>query len=393
MLKKNVYIIGSKGIPANYGGFETFVEKLTEYNQDQNIQFHIACMKENSEKSNIVEKEFIYNGAKCFNIDVPNIGPAKAIYYDIKSLEFSISKAKKNNDIEPIFYILACRIGPFIYKFKKQIEKIGGKLYVNPDGHEWLREKWSYPVRKYWKLSEKLMVKHSDLLVCDSLNIEKYILSEYRKYKPKTKYIAYGTDLKKSQLNIDSDDVKKWFMEKKIKENHYFLIVGRFVPENNYETIIKEFMKSSTNKDLVIVTNVEQNKFYKMIEKSTAFVQDNRIKFVGTVYNQELLKYIRQNAYAYIHGHEVGGTNPSLLEAMFSTKLNLLLDVGFNKEVGRDSCLYWNKEDEDLRELILETDNLSNDERESLDKKSIEIISSLYNWNYIVNEYEQLFTK
>lgn len=386
MLKKNVYIIGSKGIPAKYGGFETFVEKLTEYNQDENIQYHVSCMSENSEKSGIFDREFNYNNAQCFNIDVPNIGPAKAIYYDIKSLEYSISVAKKNKDKEPIFYILACRIGPFINSYKKEIEKIGGKLYVNPDGHEWLREKWSYPVRKYWKLSEKLMVKYSDLLICDSLNIEKYILTDYEKYKPKTKYIAYGTDLENSKLKKDSDDVNEWFTEKKIEEMKYFLIVGRFVPENNYETIIKEFMKSKVNKELVIITNVEQNKFYNKLLKETNFTKDNRIKFVGTVYNQELLKYIRENAFCYIHGHEVGGTNPSLLEAMAFTKINLLLDVGFNREVGKENAIYFEKKDSDLKNIINKIEDI---EITTLNpKKEIE---TRYSWESISNSYQNLF--
>ncbi|WP_142357686.1 DUF1972 domain-containing protein, partial [Streptococcus pneumoniae] len=102
--------------------------------------------------------------------------------------------AKKNKDEAPIFYILACRIGPFISGLKKKIRAIGGRLLVNPDGHEWLRAKWSLPVRKYWKFSEQLMVKHADLLVCDSKNIEKYIQEDYKQYQPKTTYIAYGTD-------------------------------------------------------------------------------------------------------------------------------------------------------------------------------------------------------
>lgn len=119
--------------------------------------------------------------------------------------------------------------------------------------------------------------------------------------------------------------------------------MGRFVPENNYETMIREFMKSNSKKDFVLITNVEQNKFYDQLLKDTGFDKDPRVKFVGTVYDQELLKYIRENAFAYFHGHEVGGTNPSLLEALASTKLNLLLDVGFNREVGENGAIYWKK--------------------------------------------------
>ncbi|MCD5075327.1 beta 1-4 rhamnosyltransferase Cps2T [Enterococcus gallinarum] len=389
-MTKNVYIIGSKGIPAKYGGFETFVEKLTEKQSNSDIQYHIACMEENSKKSGITDKHFQYNGSQCFNIEVPNIGPAKAIVYDILALKKAIEISKGNNDVNPVFYILACRIGPFIWKFKKQIEKMNGVLYVNPDGHEWLRQKWSLPVRKYWKYSENLMVKHSDLLICDSKNIQKYIEKEYKKYNPKTTYIAYGTDLEQSKLTSDSSIVRGWFDDKKIEENKYYLVVGRFVPENNYETMIREFMKSNTKKSLVLVTNFEKNKFYEKLKTETKFEKDSRIKFVGTVYDQELLKYIRENAFAYLHGHEVGGTNPSLLEALHSTNVNLLLNIGFNREVALEGAFYWDKNK--LSQLIdnLENGSLNLDETSKVAKTRIE---KQFNWNVIVSKYEEVFNE
>lgn len=305
--KQHVYIIGSKGIPAHYGGFETFVEQLTKNQVDKRIQYHVACMRENSEKSDIHQKHFEHNHAKCFTIDVPKMGPARAIYYDIMALNYAIQLAKINQDEQPIFYVLACRIGPFIGRMKKRITALGGRLFVNPDGHEWRRAKWSYPVRRYWKYSERLMVKHADLLICDSQTIEKSIHETYASYKPQTTYLAYGTDLEKSTLNDTHSEVCDWYQEKDISLREYYLVVGRFVPENNYETMIREFMKSETTKDLVLITNVEQNKFYDHLRRATNFETDPRIKFVGTVYNQELLKYIRENAFAYLHGHEVGG--------------------------------------------------------------------------------------
>lgn len=387
----SVYIIGSKGIPAKYGGFETFVEKLTEYQVDQSIKYFVACMRENSAKSNIEADIFEHNGAVCFNIDVPNIGPARAIYYDIAALDKAIKMAKRNGDKNPIFYILACRIGPFIHHFKKKIQALGGQLFVNPDGHEWLREKWSPAVRRYWKLSESLMVKHTDLLVCDSKNIEKYIQEDYRKYCPETTYIAYGTDLSKSTLTSTDQVVRDWFASKEISEDNYYLVVGRFVPENNYEAMVREFMKSDSKKDFVLITNVEKNKFYNQLKQDTGFDKDSRIKFVGTVYDQELLKYIRENASAYFHGHEVGGTNPSLLEALASTKLNLLLDVGFNREVGEDGAIYWKKDTLSLE--INKIEQYSVDTIEDYNQKSYKRIEKYFSWEKIVSEYEKIFRR
>ena len=388
-MRKAVYIIGSKGIPAKYGGFETFVEKLTEYQKDSNIQYYVACMRENSAKSGITEDRFEHNGAICFNVDVPNIGPARAIAYDIAAVNKAIEMAKENKDEAPIFYILACRIGPFISRIKRKIRAIGGTLLVNPDGHEWLRAKWSMPVRKYWKFSEELMVKHADLLVCDSKNIEQYIQEDYKQYQPETTYIAYGTDTAPSNLKAEDTKVRNWYQEKGINENGYYLVVGRFVPENNYETMIREFIKSKSKKDFVLITNVEQNKFYDQLLQDTGFDKDTRVKFVGTVYDQELLKYIRENAFAYFHGHEVGGTNPSLLEALASTKLNLLLDVGFNREVGEQSAIYWKKDE--LSQVIEKVEQFDAKMIDELDRQSNQRIADAFTWKKIVTDYEKLF--
>lgn len=383
---KNIFIIGSKGIPAKYGGFETFVENLTKRKQNQNVMYHVACMGK-------TKRDFEYNNAKCFEIKVPNIGPAKAVYYDVKALRECIKYIKSNNVENAIIYVLACRIGPFIGHYKRKLKKLNAKLYVNPDGHEWKRAKWSKPIKEYWKLSEKLMVKHADLLICDSKNIEKYIKETYKNYNPKTTFIAYGANVEKSTLKDDDMKVKNWFSEKKVTPNEYYLIVGRFVPENNYETMIREFIKAKTNKDLVIITNVEKNKFYLNLEQKLNFERDPRIKFVGTVYDEELLKKIRELAFGYIHGHEVGGTNPSLLEALSSTKLNLLLDVGFNREVGKDGAIYWNKEDKNLATLLEKTEKYNEQEIENLSKKAKNRILEEYSWDNIIEQYEREFIR
>ena len=182
--------------------------------------------------------------------------------------------------------------------------------------------------------------------------------------------------------------VQKYF-EKGVIENNYYLVVGRFVPENNYEAMIRGFMASNSDKDFVLITNVEENKFYDKLRQETGFDKDPRVKFVGTVYDQELLKYIRENAFAYFHGHEVGGTNPSLLEALESTKLNLLLDVGFNREVGEDGALYWKKDQ--LASVIDQAEQLDEQAIEDLNQKSSKRIAEAFTWEKIVTDYEKVF--
>ncbi|MDT2895501.1 MULTISPECIES: beta 1-4 rhamnosyltransferase Cps2T [Lactococcus] len=384
MKEKHIYIIGSKGIPAKYGGFETFVEELTAHQSNKKLKYHVACL------SNDIQSNFIHNGADCFNIPKKNIGPANAIYYDLAALKYSLKEIEDNNYKGAIIYILACRIGPFIGHYKKQMKKLGITLMVNPDGHEWLRAKWSVPVKKYWKISEQYMVKNADLLICDSKNIEKYIQESYAQYNPKTTYIAYGADLAPSLLKDNDEKLVNWYQEKSLESNEYYLVVGRFVPENNYEIMIREFMKSDTKKDFVLITNVEANKFYEGLKETTGFEKDKRIKFVGTVYDKELIKKIRENAFAYFHGHEVGGTNPSLIEALASSKLNLLLDVGFNREVGEEGALYWVKEKNSLLNLI---NHVEQTDYSALESKAKERIQQYFSWEYIVVEYEKVFIK
>ncbi|MGY3820478.1 beta 1-4 rhamnosyltransferase Cps2T [Ligilactobacillus salivarius] len=385
---KDVFIVGSKGIPANYGGFETFVDNLVTRQVNPKIKYHVSCMTFNKSV-----KQYDYNGAECQEIYVPNIGGAKAILYDLRSLDWTLDTIKERNLTDGIVYILACRIGPFLHKYIKKFHNHGFKVWVNPDGHEWKRAKWSAPVRKYWKVSEKLMVKNADFLICDSKSIEEYIHEDYRKYNPQTTFIAYGADITPSTLKQDDKKVVDWFNKHDVKLNEYFLIVGRFVPENNYETMIKEFMKSKVNKDLVIITNVEKNAFYNSLKEETHFENDKRIKFVGTVYDAELLKFIRENALGYLHGHSVGGTNPSLLEALGSTKINLLYNVGFNKEVGEDSSLYWSLEDGSLANKLNEVEEISAEKEENFGKLAKQQIIDNYSWEKIVNDYEEQFMR
>ena len=402
---QHVFLVGAKSLGA-YGGYETFINKLTEYHQNnEKVKYHVACKANgdgcmdpyNTQGAEVVsEHEFIYHNAECFRVRVPEkLGPAQAIYYDVTALQECCKIIRKQKISHPIVYIMACRIGPFIKYFYKQIHKLGGTVYLNPDGHEWMRAKWSAPIRKYWKISEQMMVKWSDLAICDSVNIEKYIHEEYdskgiRGRKPRTTFIAYGADLSPSKLADNDASLLNWYQEKELKKKEYYLVVGRFVPENSFEIMIREFMRSNSKKDFAIITNVNE-KFLFELEEKLHFKNDKRIKFVGTVYNQELLKKIRENAYAYFHGHTVGGTNPSLIEALGSTDLNLLVDVGFNKEVAEDCALYWGRDDGELASLIDRVDKMSNKEITELGQRAKQRVSKEYTWEKICGQYEDAF--
>lgn len=403
---QHVFLVGAKSLGA-YGGYETFVSKLTEYHQNnQKIKYHVAC-KANGDGSMdpyktvgaqiINDHEFTYHNAHCFRVKIPEkLGPAQAIYYDVAALHESCEIIKREKILHPIVYIMACRIGPFMKHYYHEIYKLGGRVYLNPDGHEWMRGKWSAPIRKYWKISEQMMVKYCDLAICDSVNIEKYIHKCYdgkgiNGSNPKTTFIAYGADLTPSKLADNDEKLVNWYKEKGLQRRGYYLVVGRFVPENSFEIMIHEFMLSNSKKDFVLITNVN-DKFLKKLEEKLHFKSDKRIKFVGTVYDQELLKKIRENAYAYFHGHTVGGTNPSLIEALGSTDLNLLVDVVFNKEVAEDCALYWSREPGSLAKLINEVDEMSPVKIAEMGKRAKKRVAQEYTWEKICGMYANEFS-
>lgn len=380
----HVFIVGSKGIPAKYGGFETFVEELTKGKQSKGIQYHVSCMNND-------EKHFEHNGADCFNVRVPLPGAPGRIFHVGLVLQQVEEWAKIHPDEKVIVYILGCRIGPLLIPHAQKLHKLGAEIYGNPDGLEWKRSKWSALAKAFLRYCEKCLVENSDLVICDSVNIEKYIKETYGSKVKATTYIAYGAYVEKSTCS--EEKLQEWNSKFGLAKGSFYLIVGRFVPENNYETMITEFMRSNTKRDLVIITNVEKNKFYTTLANKTGFERDKRIKFVGTVYDQQLLKKIREEAYGYLHGHEVGGTNPSLLEALASTKVNLLLNVGFNKEVGQNSVLYWNKESGNLAVLLEQADCMTADTIDHLDRDSSKRVENAFSWSDIIRQYEKNFTQ
>lgn len=379
---QHVFIIGSRGLPARYGGFETFVEELINHQQSSEILYHVACLSDDQHQTH-----FAYKTADCFTINPPQLGAARPIAYDLMALSYALKLVKEQGIERPIFYFLGNTIGGFMPFLVRKIKAVGGQFFINPDGLEWRRSKWSKPVQAYLKLAERGMCQTADLVIADNSGIEAYVTSTYP--RATTTCLAYGTRVSPSQLTAADEQVRQYFAQHDLTEKGYYLILGRFVPENNYATIIREFMLSDTRRDLVIITNHEGSSYFERLREETGFNHDKRIKFVGTVYDKELVSYIREQAFAYLHGHEVGGTNPSLLEAMAQTDLNLVLDVSFNRSVAGDSALYWSKTDKSLSDLINKVDKQDNFAHYGQAAKAI--IRERYTWEKIVGEYEALF--
>ena len=377
---KNVFIIGSRGYHYNYGGWETFVSNLVDNYNDNNTMFYISEYTEDKNKK--IRK--INDNVIVFPIYVSNYKSATMFIYTIKSFKYFINYIKMNNISNSYMYILGLKLFNYLAIYKNKLRKLNITTIVNPDGLEHERSKWSYPVKRFFLLSEKLMLNNCDMIICDALGIQKYVINKYPKLIDKAIYIAYGSD-KYDFSNINEEKILK---EYHLKKDDYCLMVGRCVPENNYELVINDFMNSGIDKKLVIITNLSSSNYYQELVNKTNCLSDERIIFIDGVYDKNKLAVIRKNAYLYIHGHSVGGTNPSLIEALSLTDLNILYDVCFNKDVGKDSCLYF-KNTGDLVKL-LNNKNIIND-RDKLGMKAKKIINDNFTWDIIVNKYKRVF--
>lgn len=376
---KHIFIVGARGYHAKYGGWETFVSKLVDNYDDRNTLFHVSMYTDNKN-----EKMYKSENVIVDPIYVKQKGSIKMFIYTIKAYKYYLKYIGENKIKNAYIYVLGLKLFNYL-KLKKNIaKKLGIKIYVNPDGLEHKRSKWSYPVKKFFLMSERLMLNNCDLVVCDGKGIEKYILEKYPNLNGKTTYIAYGYD----ELRINIDE-KKVLDKYNLKKDEYILMVGRCVPENNYELIIKEYIKSKSNKKLVIITNLSTSNYIDELRRKTNFDKNDRIRFIDGVYDTTELGIIRKNAFAYIHGHSVGGTNPSLIEALSLTDLNILYDVCFNSDVGENTCLYF-KDEGSLVKLLNDEKSLKSKKSE-LGKKAKQRAKKYFTWEIIVKKYKKIF--
>ncbi len=377
---KNIFIVGSQGYDKNYGGWETFVKNFCDFYDKKSANIYV------SEISDKKCDEYKKNGIICNPIYTKKRGSITMMIYSIKSLLYYIKYIKNNKIENSIIYILGLKMGTLLYFLKSKFKKYNIKVFVNPDGLEWKRSKWNKLVKKYFLIAEKSMTKNCDGIVCDAVGIKDYLIETYPKNKVPKYFIAYGATIPDIS-NINEKDILKKY---NLKKNGYCLVVGRCVPENNIELIINEFKKSKIDKDLVIISNIENSSYYEVFKENTKYEDDKRIKVLGSIYDKQELSIIRKNAYLYLHGHSVGGTNPSLLEAMSLTNLNLLFDCVFNKEVGSDTCLYFSNKNNNLKRLLDNKDLLDKSKKKLgiLAKKRID---DSYTWKLVVQKYKDIF--
>ncbi len=316
-----IAILGTRGIPARYGGFETFAEKLAEGLSGHGVDVTVFC------ESGGLSTPEVYLGAKLQFISAPSLGPLQTIIYDLKCLW----AARKGYDI---VYMLGYGSAPFCL-----IPRLWGtEVWINPDGLEWARAKWGPLAQCYFRLMEWSSIYAANRIIADAASIARHLTERHGPIK-NCNVIRYGCEV------IESSPAEEPLTEWQLAPGSYYLIVCRLEPENHVREILQAFKQSRSCKELIVVGNHQTGTSYV---RGLLELEDRRIRMIGTVYDQDKLTCLRYHSFAYMHGHSVGGTNPSLLEAMGCGNLILAHDNPFNRET-LGSCGYYF---EDVKELV-----------------------------------------
>jgi len=317
-------ILGTRGIPNHYGGFEQWAELLSVGLVDRGCEVFVY------NSHNHPYQDSTWNNVNIVHCYDPEylIGTAGQFIYDLNCI---LDCRKRNFDV--ILQLGYTSSSVWGWLLPQKIPVI-----TNMDGLEWKRDKFSRIVQHFLVNAEKLAVKYSDHLIADSPVIEDYYNGNYNK---SVNYIPYGTTIFK-----DEDESK--ITNFNVEPFQYMLLIARLEPENNIETIIKGVLESNSSKPLLIIGNYKIPHGKYLFNK---YQSKKKISFLGAIYDKEILNNLRFFSSLYFHGHSVGGTNPSLLEAMACSADICAHENPYNKSVLRDNGLYFNSSD-DIAELI-----------------------------------------
>jgi len=354
-----VAILGTRGIPNSHGGYEQFAEYFAPFLVEKGYETYVYNSSLHPYKKNI------WKGVHIVQKNDPEdkIGTSGQFIYDLNCI-LDIRKRK----IDVVFQMGYTSSSVWNWLIPKRI-----KLITNMDGLEWKRSKYSKKVQSFLKYAESLAVKHSNVLIADSMGIKEYLKN---KYSVDSEYIAYGVETE----NEYNDSILN---ELNLTKYSYNMLIARIEPENNIEVILDGLIKSKNNQNFLVIGSVDNSFGKNLVEK---FKKNKQIKFIGSIYNLPKLNSLRKNSNIYFHGHSVGGTNPSLLEAMASHALICAHDNIFNKSILGGNAFYFLDE----REIstILQIKN-KNDYPVFLDQNYKRVIKD-FNWKIINQKYEQL---
>ena len=356
-----IAILGTRGIPANYGGFETFAEELASRLVERGHQVTVY-----GRTNNIQYQGSTYKGARL--VLLPTI-PHK--YLDTVAHTFLSVLHVLFRDVD---VVLICNSAISIFSFIPRLT--GKKTVLNVDGLEWKRQKWNAVGRAYLRLAEWLSTFLPTAMVTDARSIQEYYLNRYGK---ESYFIPYGAE----DIRLESKDALDRLG---LVPGGYFLYVSRLEPENNALLVVKAFERVQTDKKLVIVGSAPYAHGY--IEKVKA-TTDPRILFPGSIYGAGY-RELQSHAFCYVHATQVGGTHPALIEAMGCARCVLFLNTSENREVAGDAAIPFENSPEDLAQKmqsVLQDAAL----RESCQHRALERVRKHYRWDGVATEYEQLF--
>ena len=357
-------IFGTRGVPNHHGGFEQFAEMFAPYLVRAGHEVYVYC----SHSHPYQEKQF--EGAHLIHCYDPENrwGTVGQFIYDLNCL---LDARGRDFDIFlQLGYTSSSVWHPLLPK--KPV------VITNMDGLEWKRAKYNALVRRFLASAEKWAVKSSDFLIADNPAIKEYLKEHYQ---AESHYIAYGA---KAFESPDASDLEGYGLKPKT----YDLIVARMEPENNIETILDGVVASKTQKLCVVVGKHQATPFGRYLTEK--FKEESCIRFVGGVYNQGVLDNLRHHASVYFHGHSVGGTNPSLLEAMGSGVLIAAHNNDFNRHILGEEALYF-KTAEDVAALLDQARATQTDQNKiTLNHQKIK---TLYHWDLINQQYLDFFQK
>lgn len=357
-----IAILGTRGIPNHYGGFEQFAEYLSIglVQRGHNVTVY------NAHSHPYQANDF--NSVKIKHIYDPEnrIGTASQFVYDL----LCILDTRKHD------YDIILQLGYTSSSVFFDLHPTKSIVVTNMDGLEWKRTKYNTKVQKFLQWAESLAVKKSDALISDSIGIQNYLQNKYAK---DSVYIPYG-----SHVITEYDD--STCNEYGVEKYDYNMLIARLEPENSIEMILDGVTQSKPKRKFLIIGKHETTYGEYLKDK---FGKVENIIFVGGVYDIHKLDSLRCFSNLYFHGHTVGGTNPSLLEAMGSRALVCANDNQFNSTILGTDALYFKSSDDIITIL---NSVIKSDYREFLEKNT-EKINNLYSWNKIIDSYESFFIK
>jgi glycosyltransferase involved in cell wall biosynthesis len=365
-----IAVIGCKGIPAGYSGFETFAEELTTRLVALGHDVTVYCRRGAQYLTEVPPDEF--KGVRLIYTPYLKQRELETLSHEASSIADSL---RRRFDL---YYFLGTRSAPFYVPVRWFTKRI---VVVNTDGLEWKRRKWNGLGRAWLRFAEWVAVRlASDHLVSDAKAIAAYFEETYG---ARSEYLTNGAYVLDE---LPEGALDRWDLD----PGTYYLVACRIEPENNIDLIIEEFLASASEKELVIAGGMNYpTPYWKRLE---ALAERGRVRLLGPVYGPMLVEKLHLGCYGYIHGHEVGGTNPSLLKAMGCANGVLALDSVFNAENLAGTGVLWQKRRGSLADAIRWADTHPTDLAD-LGRRAQDRIRAHHTWDLIAEQHDAFFRK